>query len=61
MAAVSNPGILEVHPDEARHPLWDHGYVDRAEIKNNKLHLTEKPGFGVEISQEYLQKWGTRL
>lgn len=61
MAAVSNPAILEVHPDPVRHPLWDHGYVDRAEIKGNRLHLTERPGFGVEISRDYLSKYGTKL
>jgi len=60
MAAVSNPAILEVHPDEARHPLWAYGYVDRAEIKGNRLHLTERPGFGVEISRDYLKKYGTK-
>lgn len=61
LAAVSNQSVLEVHPDPLRHPLWDHGYVDRAEIKGNELHLTEKPGFGVEISQDYLDRYGTKL
>jgi L-alanine-DL-glutamate epimerase-like enolase superfamily enzyme len=53
--------MIEVHPDEVRHPLWDHGYVDRALTRDNKLYVTEKPGFGVEISGEYLKKYGTRL
>jgi L-alanine-DL-glutamate epimerase-like enolase superfamily enzyme len=61
MAAVTNQSILEVHPDPLRHPLWDHGYVGRAEIRGNELHLTEGPGFGVEISQDYLAQYGTKL
>jgi len=61
LASVSNASMLEVHPDPVRHPMWDHGYVDRAEIKGNKLYLTEKPGFGLEISQDYLKKYGTKL
>jgi L-alanine-DL-glutamate epimerase-like enolase superfamily enzyme len=61
MAAVSNASILEVHPDEVRHPLWDHGYVDRAVVKDNLLYPTEKPGFGLEISKDYLKKYGTQL
>ena len=61
IAAISNASMIEVHPDEARHPLWDHGYVDRAITKENKLYLTGKPGFGVEISGDYLKKHGTKL
>jgi D-galactarolactone cycloisomerase len=61
MAAVSNGSMVEIHPDEVRHPLWNHGYVDRAVIKDNKFYLTEKPGFGVEISGDYLKEYGTKL
>ncbi len=61
MAAAPNASLLEVHPDEERHPLWDHGFVDRAEIKGNTLILTDRPGFGVEFEPEYLKKHGTAL
>ena len=61
MAAVSNRALLEVHPDALRHPLWDHGYVDRAEIKGNRLHLTEKPGFGVEFAKDYMAQYSQPL
>jgi L-alanine-DL-glutamate epimerase-like enolase superfamily enzyme len=60
-AAVRNATMVEVHPDPVRHPLWDHGYVDRAVAKDNHLHFTDKPGFGIEISPDYLKKYGTRM
>lgn len=61
MAAAPNPSLLEVYPDPERHPLWDHGYVDRAEIRGNQLVLQETPGFGVRFAPDYLNKWGTTL
>ncbi len=61
MAAVPNPSLLEVHPDEERHPLWDHGYIDRAEVKGNTLILPDKPGFGVEFDPDYLDRFGTKF
>jgi L-alanine-DL-glutamate epimerase-like enolase superfamily enzyme len=57
----SNPSLLEVHPDEERHPLWDHGYIGRAEVKGNTVILPETPGFGVEFNPDYLDRFGTKL
>ncbi len=61
MAAVPNPSLLEVHPDEERHPLWDHGYIGRAEVKGNTVVLPDSPGFGVEFDPDYLDRFGTKL
>ena len=53
--------ITKVEVIEFQHEMWNHGYVSRAEIKGNELHLTEGPGFGVEISRDYLDRYGTKL
>ena len=61
LAAIPNGTMVEVHPDEVRHPLWAHGYVDRGVTKDNMFYLTKKPGFGVEIAPDYLAEFGTKL
>ena len=37
-------------------PLWLGLYKERADLRNGRVHLTEKPGFGIEIDWKFVQK-----
>ena len=37
-------------------PLWLGMYRERAEIKNGQVHLTDAPGFGIEIDWKFVEK-----
>ncbi len=46
--SIGNPG---------RHPIHDGIYRGGAEVRNGMVHLTEAPGFGLEIDWQYVEKY----
>jgi L-alanine-DL-glutamate epimerase-like enolase superfamily enzyme len=41
----------------ARHPIHDGIYRGGAEVKHGMVHLSEAPGFGLEIDRSYVEKY----
>jgi D-galactarolactone cycloisomerase len=58
VAAVPNGHILELFPNRERDPLWDELYVNRPEVTAGTLLLSERPGFGIELSRAALERYG---
>jgi D-galactarolactone cycloisomerase len=46
------------HPD--RDPFWWNMIVNRPELVGGTLTLSEAPGFGWELNQEYIDRWTVR-
>lgn len=47
---------VESHGDAMRDPVAFGLYTERAEVRASHVHLSEKPGFGVEIDRAFLKK-----
>lgn len=48
---------VEAHgAPEERDPAWLGLYRERAEIRDGCVHLSEKPGFGVEIDRRFVER-----
>ena len=47
----------ESHGDHTRHPLHHAIYRGGAEVKDGMIHLTEAPGFGLEIDWEGVERF----
>ena len=56
-AAVPNGYCVEAFADPDRDPLWDNLFSYRAELKNGKLVLNDKPGFGFDINWDFVNKY----
>jgi L-alanine-DL-glutamate epimerase-like enolase superfamily enzyme len=48
---------VESHGDAARDPLGFALYTERAAVKDSYLHLSDKPGFGIEIDWKTVKKY----
>ena len=60
VAAMPNGDILETFPDAARDPIWAELFRVRPEIIGSHLELTDRPGWGLELDEETLEKRGLR-
>jgi L-alanine-DL-glutamate epimerase-like enolase superfamily enzyme len=47
----------ESHGDPGRHPIHHAIYRGGADVKNGMVHLTEAPGFGLEIDWKQVEKY----
>lgn len=45
---------VESHGAADRDPVWFGLYAERAEIRDSHVHLSERPGFGVEIDWKFV-------
>ena len=60
IAAVTNGHVQEVFPNPVRDPLWEGLFVDRPEIVDGVLHVSERPGFGFNLDAEALERFTAR-
>ncbi len=60
MAALPNGEILETFPDAARDPIWAELFNVRPEIVNSQMELLDRPGWGLELNEDTLEKRGVR-
>jgi len=60
VAAMPNGDILETFPDAARDPIWDELFTVRPEIKNSQMTLLDKPGWGLELNEDTLERRGVK-
>lgn len=60
MAALPNGEILETFPSAARDPIWAELFSVRPEIVNSQMKLLDRPGWGLELNEDTLEKRGVR-
>ena len=60
MAALPNGEILETFPSAARDPIWAELFSVRPEIVNSQMELLDRPGLGLELNEDTLEKRGVR-
>ena len=60
MAALPNGEILETFPSAARDPIWAELFSVRPEIVNSQMELLDRPGWGLELNEDTLEKRGVR-
>ena len=60
MAALPNGEILETFPSAARDPIWAELFSVRPEIVNSQMKLLDRPGWGLELNGDTLEKRGVR-
>jgi L-alanine-DL-glutamate epimerase-like enolase superfamily enzyme len=60
VAAMPNGDILETFPDASRDPIWAELFSVRPEIKNSQMELLDRPGWGLELNEDTLEKRGIR-
>ncbi len=57
VAAFPRTGFaVESHGSHDRDPIWQGIYLDRAQIKDSYVYMSEKPGFGFEIDWDFVKK-----
>lgn len=47
---------VETHGGPERDPLWFELFSERAQVRDGHVHLSDSPGFGVEIDWNYARK-----
>jgi L-alanine-DL-glutamate epimerase-like enolase superfamily enzyme len=60
VAAMPNGEILETFPDASRDPIWAELFDVRPDIVNGEITLLDRPGWGLELNEDTLNKRGIR-
>ena len=60
VAAMPNGEILETFPTDARDPIWAELFTVRPDIVNGEMTLLDRPGWGIELNEDTLEKRGIR-
>ena len=47
---------VEAHGLPELDPLWHNIFLDRAEFRDGHFHLSEKPGFGIELDWDFIAR-----
>lgn len=60
--AASDPNSIsvEVHPDPGRNPLYQAIWEDPPKIRDGYIELPEKPGLGIELSEEAVKRYSSK-
>ncbi len=53
--------ICESHADPERDPVWFELFEGAPGLKEGWLELTDRPGFGVELNERAMAKWGEKV
>jgi L-alanine-DL-glutamate epimerase-like enolase superfamily enzyme len=48
---------VESHGDAARDPLSHHLVTGKPEVRDSYVHLSDRPGFGIEVNWEFAKKY----
>ena len=56
VAAVSNGLIVPACPDSEPYEIWSKLYSSRLEIVNGEIALTERPGLGLDLDWDFVNK-----
>jgi L-alanine-DL-glutamate epimerase-like enolase superfamily enzyme len=61
VAAADNGYILEVFPNLVRDPLWSELFAERPQVIGGELVLTDRPGLGVVLDRDFLERHRTAV
>lgn len=61
LAAAPNGYVQEVFPNRARDPLWDELFLERPRVEDGNLLLGDRPGLGITLNHEFVQRYSTRV
>ncbi|MDQ3667915.1 MAG: mandelate racemase/muconate lactonizing enzyme family protein [Acidobacteriota bacterium] len=61
LAGVPNGLCVEIFPDYARDPLWFDIPREQPEIRDGFMLLTERPGFGIDLRSDVIERWADKL
>jgi L-alanine-DL-glutamate epimerase-like enolase superfamily enzyme len=53
--------ILESFADPTRDPLWFELFQECPEVVDGHMTLPEKPGLGLELREETIEKYGVKI
>ncbi len=53
--------ICESHSDAERDPVWFELFEGAPELEEGWLTLSDRPGFGVELNESAMKKWGEKV
>ena len=56
VAAVENGHILEVFPNPVRDPVWRGLFSERPETVRGEVRLSDRPGLGIELDRDFLDR-----
>ena len=59
LAGVAHGICVEIFPNYERDPMWFDLPVDQPKIRNGYMHLPETPGFGLDLSDDTIDRWRT--
>lgn len=57
-AAVPQVHIVECYDNKYQHPAWPDMFIGFPQIKNGKIQLSSKPGWGMEINDDFIYQYG---
>jgi D-galactarolactone cycloisomerase len=57
LSAVPNGHVLEVFPNPVRDPVWEGLFAVGPEIVGGEVVLAERPGLGIELDREFLERY----
>ena len=60
-AASPTGFILESFADPSRDPLWFELFRERPEVVEGHMTLPDKPGLGLELREDTLEKYGVKI
>ena len=61
VAAVSHGFIVECCDNEKQHPSWPDLFIGFPEVKEGFMECPAEPGWGLEINDEMIKRYGTAL
>lgn len=61
LAASATGFILESFADASRDPLWFELFDERPQIVGGDMRVPQAPGFGLELREATLQKYGVKI
>lgn len=57
LAAIPHGLYVEIFPNRQRDPLWYELPVERPRIEAGYMHVPDKPGLGIELNQEIIDRY----
>jgi L-alanine-DL-glutamate epimerase-like enolase superfamily enzyme len=59
VAAAENGYVLELFPNAVRDPVWEGLFTVKPEVEDGTVLLSERPGIGVELDLEFVERYRT--
>ncbi len=57
LAGTSNSFAVECFADPERDPIWPGMWLDPPELRDGRLHVSDRPGFGIRLDPEKVEAY----